>query len=49
MIAPQAPTLAPQHAQMLAASAIDPAVIVERGYVSIAPGCIYDWRQIAGG
>ncbi|NTV61933.1 MAG: DUF3854 domain-containing protein [Oscillochloris sp.] len=49
MITPQAPTLAPQHAQMLAASAIDPAVIVERGYVSIAPGCIYDWRQIAGG
>lgn len=41
-------TLAPQHTQMLAASAITPAIIAERGYVSIAPGSIHDWRQVAG-
>ncbi len=39
-------SLAPQHAQQLAASAIDSAIIAARGYISIPPGSVYDWRQI---
>jgi hypothetical protein len=37
------------HAQQLAASAIDPTIITERGYRSIAPGAVADVRTLAGG
>lgn len=41
-------SLAPEHTAMLEASAISTEVAGERPYVSIAPGSIYDWRELAG-
>jgi len=38
-----------RHLHHLQASAIGDAIIAERGYCSIPPGSIYDWRQVAGG
>lgn len=40
--------LAPDHQRQLQESAISPEIIGERGYRSIAPGSVYDWRQLAG-
>lgn len=40
--------LEPRHLQQLQSSAISDGVIAERGYHSIPPGSIYDWRQLAG-
>jgi hypothetical protein len=40
--------LAPAHADQLRSSAITQDIIESRGYRSIAPGSIYDWRQLAG-
>lgn len=39
-------TLDPHHAAMLDASAIDPTIQRERGYISITPGSVHDWRQL---
>lgn len=38
-----------RHLDHLRSSAISDGVIAERGYTSITPGSIYDWRQVAGG
>lgn len=40
--------LAPAHAQQLQRSAISPEIIEARGYCSITPGSIHDWRELAG-
>lgn len=40
------PTLTPQHAAQLEASAISPEIIAERGYCSITAGSVHDWRQL---
>lgn len=40
--------LAPAHAQQLQESAISQEIIEARGYTSITPGSIHDWRELAG-
>lgn len=40
--------LAPAHAEQLTQSAISPEIIEARGYASITPGSIHDWRELAG-
>lgn len=40
--------LEPRHHQHLRDSAISDAIIAERGYRTIPPGSIYDWRELAG-
>lgn len=37
-----------RHLQQLKSSAISPEIVAERGYRSIPPGSLYDWRQLAG-
>lgn len=45
---PTVDLLAPAHAEQLRLSAINPAIIDARGYRSIAPGAVADWRALAG-
>lgn len=40
--------LAPAHVAQLNESGISQDIIAARGYRSIAPGSVYDWRQLAG-
>jgi len=42
------PTLAAAHHDALAASAINEAIMAERGYTSIAPGSLAAWRALTG-
>jgi hypothetical protein len=37
-----------RHLDHLRGSAISPEIIAARGYHTIAPGSVYDWRQLAG-
>ena len=41
-------TLDERHLRHLQDSAISDDIIAERGYVSITPGSIHDWRRVAG-